>query len=374
MRSWAARLCSIALLLLIAGTAIVLESRSVVAIEPSAEVMAALGTYTATVKDQYGQPTAHAKFVVRDGALHGSTYEIIAQGHTDANGNVVFSLDPELRYCVQIYYRELDSQEFWWYGYILPNTWSSGDNVVYERNNPWLDTVTTPASSVLPGTPQDIVVTVDHGLTDTNFGLRLKVTMWVDDDGQEPYLYQAASEVQTLSDGYQPFHLPFTPDAPGHYQIRIRLDRQWESDDWGVADEGGWNWVLDADAPTPTPTITPTAVPVTCTVEGRAYEDYNHNEIWDAYDRPLVGWEVGLFRTDGDQVDQTLTDVDGRYHFAVSSSGSYRVRLAAIPWGFRYIGPEREIVYEQNRVYRDVDLMVWTWYCNLPLLLGSERP
>ncbi len=338
--------------------------------------------FTVRVEDQSGLPTPNATLIVRDGV----TYQVIANPETNAQGIASLNLDPARWYVVLVYYPDRGSRETWWYGYILPKDWSPSPYKVMRRNNPWIGTVTMPVGPWPVGQAQSVEVTIAHALTMTNYDLKIRVGIWVDDDGQEPYLYETMSDVQSFYDGISPFHVSYTPQLPGHYRVRFRIDRQFEGNDWEVSDEGGWEWSLDVGdptpthTPTPTSTLTPTTTPVpsetpplsVCTLEGVVFEDADYDSVLAARDRRLPGIEVVLTTLSGQEVDNQISGLEGRYRFTVAEAGNYHVQLGHVPTGYRHTALVYAKHCEPGIAHQHLDFPLWRWYCSLPVLLRSE--
>lgn len=369
-------LCIIVILLTLLG-----PGASATAQAPSAARLAA-APFTVRVEDQDGLPTPNATLIVRDG----ETYKVVANPKTNAEGLVFLNLDPAHWYVVLVYYTDRGSRETWWYGYILPKDWNPSPLKVMRRNNPWLDTIIMPANPWPVGQAASVQVTIDHALTTTNYDLKLRVGMWVDDDGQEPYLYETLSDVQSFYDGILPFYVTYTPVTPGHYLVRFRVDRQFEGNDWEVSDEGGWEWSLDVGQPSPTHTTTPTYTPTptitpvpsatptlaVCILQGTVFQDMDYDSVLADRDQPLPGIEVLLETASGQRVDNQISGVQGRYSFSVSTEGDYHIRLGHVPTGYR----RTELVFakycEPGIVHQRLDFPLWRWYCRLPVIVRSE--
>lgn len=349
------------------------------AAQPTGPALLATSAFTVRVEDQDGLPTANASVVVRDGV----SYAVIANSKTNVDGIVTLSLDSARWYVVLVYYSDRGTRETWWYGYILPKDWSPSPHKVMRRNNPWIGTITMPSAPWPIGQEQTVEVTIGHALTTTNYDLKIRVGMWVDDDGQEPYLYETLSDVQSFYNGITPFHVSYTPDAPGHYLVRYRVDRQFEGNDWEVSDEGGWEWSLDVgeaaptDTPTPTATLTPTMTPVpsatatlaVCVIEGAVYEDLDYDSVLAAQDRSLPGIEVLLTTLSDQPVESQISGLEGRYRFTLSAKGDYRVKLGRVPPGYRHATLAYAKHCEPGMVHQHLDFPLWRWYCRLPALL-----
>jgi hypothetical protein len=335
--------------------------------------------FTVRVEDQEGAPTAGATLIVRDGV----TYKVVANPKTNAEGIALLGLDSTRWYVVLVYYTDRGSRETWWYGYILAEDWNPTPLKVMRRTDPWIGTVTLagepwPGGQALPvGQEQSVEVTIDHGLATTHYDLKIRVGMWVDDDGELPYLYETMSDVQSFHDGITPFHVSYMPDTSGHYMVRFRVDRQFENNDWEISDEGGWEWSVDVTEPTsmytatPTATLTPSATPTlaTCIVEGVVFEDMAYNNVLDVGDRPLPGVEVLLTTLSGQRADNQISGVEGRYRFTISTPGDYRVQLGYVPVGYRHAGWVYTKSCEPGIVHENLDFPLWRWYCRLPVLV-----
>ncbi len=341
--------------------------------------------FTVRVEDQDSLATANATLIVRDG----ETYKVVANPKTNADGIAWLTLDPAHWYVVLVYYTDRGSRETWWYGYILPKDWSPNPYKVMRRNNPWIDTVALPAAPWPIGQAQSVEVTIDHGLTTTNYDLKIRVEMWVDDDGQSPYLYETMSDVQSFYDGITPFQVSYTPEEQGHYVVRLRIDRQFEGNDWEASDEGGWEWSLDVGEPTPEVTATPTTTPTpsvtpvpaespmpsvtptlaTCIIEGVVFEDLDYDSVLDANDRSLSGIEVLLTQPSGQQANNQISGLEGRYRFVVSTPGGYRITLGHVPPGYRHTALAYTKYCEPGIVHQHLDFPLWRWQCRLPVLV-----
>jgi len=302
--------------------------------------------FTITVTDQHNQPTAGATVAIR----RRSDYAVVGVQTTNRWGCTTFSLDPATRYIIWAYYNDRGSNELWYYGYVEPADWTPTPARTLRRVSPWLNQVTLPPNASV-GAAQTITVTIAHGYPVTNFDLRLRVRIWVDDDGQAPYLYEATSPTQVFVEGIEPFTLPYTPTAPGRYRVRLLLERDWEGQGWEPTDEGGWQWQFDVTAPATTPTImptptatpTPSSTPALFAISGVVFRDTDHDAIYHAPDLPLAGVAVALRDGDGATLTRQQTGADGLYRFEQVIAGHYQVALDAIPPGYVYDGEVHQV-------------------------------
>ncbi len=302
--------------------------------------------FTITVTDQYDKATPNATVAIR----RRDDYAVVGVQTTNRWGCTTFSLDPAMRYIVWAYYNDNGSNELWYYGYIEPADWSPTPARTLPRVSPWLNVVIAPADATV-GESWDVVATIAHGYPVTNFDLRLRLRMWVDDDGQAPYLYETTSPTQIFSEGIEPFNLSYTPEVAGHYMMRLLLERNWEGQGWEPTDEGGWQWSFDVVAPATTPTATPTltsaptptSTPVLCTISGIVFRDSNHDGLYEATDPPVSGVEVVLRDGGGATLGRRLTGIDGAYRFEQVTTGHYQVALDAVPAGYDYTRKVQEL-------------------------------
>ena len=315
--------------------------------------------FTITVKDHDGTVEPGARITIRDG----ETYDLLYQVYTDAYGQATVDLTDWAWYVVTVVATDYGVEEFWYYNYILPADWNDGSGKVMQRKDPWLDIVSLPPAPVPAGDEQDFVVTIDHNHEATNYGLKIWVLVWVDDDGEEPYLYAGVSAMQTFFGGLQPFHLSYTPPAPGDYLVRFRIDRQWEEGQRYVADEGGWTWQLQVVESGPTPTPEP------CRVAGRVYEDLDRDGSFGGLDAPVAGAEVLLCDAWGVVVYRQFSDDIGQYVFDDLAPGSYIVGLGTVPGVFQRRDGPFELDCRAGQQYSGVDFRLLAWYVRLPCIM-----
>jgi hypothetical protein len=244
--------------------------------EPSA-----LRWFTIQVNDQFGQPTLGAQVTIRDKSAYQDAHRYV----TDITGCVAVRLNPASWYVVEINYSEFGSSEFWCYGYVQEQDWSSGPSKIFRRQDPWLDQVEFLGNEHILYEPIQVQIAVTHAYPKMNYDLRVRVRMLVDDNEQTPYLDEQLSDVQVFRDGLEPFTLSYTPADPGDLHIRLQIERKWEENAWVMADDGGWQWMVIVAAPStstpeptstripqptiPQPTIPPSASPTSTSESGR---------------------------------------------------------------------------------------------------------
>ncbi|MFH1085752.1 MAG: SdrD B-like domain-containing protein [Chloroflexota bacterium] len=327
-------------------------------------------TYTITVKDQFGVRTPGVTVMARcynPNDLH------TVQGVTNALGEVYLQLDPQRRYSCSVYYRDGETTEYWRYDYVYERICTTYDcrnndwnppRQTYQRRDPWISGVTLPAEPVPVGQPIRLVATVGHGFPlDKSFGLFLRAYLWVDDDGQPPYLFQALSPDQAYVRGYQPFQFSYTPAAAGSYTMRVLLERKWEGDEqgWLGSDEGGWSWSL-------------TVAPEPCSIAGRVFGDLNRDGAYQWSDTYVAGAQVLLYDDEGVEVAQELTDGLGHYRFSELAPGLHLVALGQVPDGLAYDGRHYEQECAGGASYEGFDFPLGLWYLGLPLVYVAQAP
>ncbi|MGI6721877.1 MAG: Cna B-type domain-containing protein [Anaerovoracaceae bacterium] len=75
-----------------------------------------------------------------------------------------------------------------------------------------------------------------------------------------------------------------------------------------------------------------TAIPLSrYKVDGTIYRDYNYDGSLSQEEQTLKGVTVGLYNSDGQQVDKTTTDENGYYSFSVDKRGQYTVKVLDKP-------------------------------------------
>lgn len=353
---------SLAVLLLLTTTGIEASSQAPPRTSPSGE------PFTMTVKDQHGSITPGARITVRDG----ETYAVAGQATTDSAGQAVFYLNPVWWYVVTLFYEDFCSNEMWWYGYILPQDWYPTPGAVFQRREPWLQSVAVPTEPCSIGQPQQLEVVIDHGYPAMNYDLRVRVRMWLDDDGELPYLYEAISDTQVFYEGLSPFHFLYTPTLPGTYLLRFQVDRNWEGNGWLVADDGGWEWHLDVASGTPMATVSPeptvTSTPVACRITGTVYEDLNRDGARDLPDPPVRGAHVLLCDPLGDVLSQGLTGQDGGYYLEALGGRDYVVKLGPIPRGYGHTDLSYDVSCANGETHDLLDFPLLVWRLRLPLI------
>lgn len=391
-RRWSI-LCSLVILLAWLG---IVPQPVAQSIAPSTNVsgLSPRSAFTVIVEDQDGRRTPGARITVRDP----ETYVMVGQETTDENGSALFSLDRTAWYVVTIGYREFGSDEMWSYGYILPEDWSPSPQKVVRRQEPWIEAAHLPADPWLPHQPRDIIVDVTHGYPNTNYQLEVRVHLWVDDDGETPYLYQTISQVQSFYDGpLQPYHLAYTPTLPGRYVMRLYVERRFSDYQhpdlpWRLADEGGWQWSLDiagsAPSPTPSPRVTvppsptptvaftPTPTPCACSISGMVFEDQDHDGVRDADDPPVPGVALTLSNLEGTPLAEERTDNTGRYAFVGLPCSRYTVQLGDMATRYPYLSASWpasscHISCDEGQIFDSIDWPLVFWRLRLPLILQT---
>jgi hypothetical protein len=92
---------------------------------------------------------------------------------------------------------------------------------------------------------------------------------------------------------------------------------------------------MEATAPTVGPPPTIASRPARFAVGDRIWRDMNRSGVQDPSEPPAAEVSVQLVGLDGEIVDSTVSDASGRYLFDDLPAGSYRVRFAGVPSGFR---------------------------------------
>jgi len=231
---------------------------------------ALLRSFTIKVVDQFGYARSDAVVAIRDKADYGSAHRYT----TDDTGCIRVNLDPTHWYVVEITYSEFGSGEYWAYGYVQDSDWSSGALKVFQRKEPWIDQVTVTQDHVIPGQLVQALVDIDHGYTQMDFDLQVRVRMLIDDDLQQPWIDDQVSDIQIFYDGLEPFDLSYVPHDARPLNVRFQVERKYEQNDWIIADDSGWQWAVIVDPPptvipeltntptrSPEPTIPPTIHP-----------------------------------------------------------------------------------------------------------------
>lgn len=317
-------------------------------------------SFTVTVQDHDGTPKEDATVTIRDG----ETYELLYQVHTNAYGQATVTLTDWAWYVVTATAPDHGVQEFWYYNYVLPDDWNDGPSKILRRKDPWIDTVTLPAEPVPVGEPMTATLTIDHDHDATNYDLKVKVSMIVDDDGQEPYLYQVSADTQNFFMGIEPFEMVYTPDQAGDYQVRFVIERQFEENPWYVADEGGWEWSLRAGQVEPTPT------PVPCSLGGTVFVDGNRDGTRSVGEAGVADAQVHLCTATGDVLQTEYSGADGGYVFDGLPPGDYLIGLGRLfedcVRGVSVI----PVVAQAGEIREDLDFGVWSeWRVGLPCVI-----
>jgi len=316
--------------------------------------------FTVTVQDHDGTPKEDATVTIRDG----QTYELLYQVHTNANGQATVTLTDWAWYVVTATAPDHGAQEFWYYNYILPNDWNDGPGKILRRKDPWIDTVTLPTEPVPVGQPMTATLTIDHDHDATNYDLKVKVTMFVDDDGEEPYLCQVTADTQNFFGGIEPFAMGYAPEQAGDYQVRFVVERQFEQNPWYVADEGGWEWSLRAGQVEPTPT------PLPCSLGGTVFVDGDRDGARSAGEAGLADAQVHLCTASGAVLQTGASGADGRYLFDGLAPGEYLLGLGRLPEGYSRGLSVIPVVSQAGETHTDLDFWVWSdWRVGLPCII-----
>jgi hypothetical protein len=206
------------------------------------------------------------------------------------------------------------------------------------------------------GSSQAISLTVGHDYDQTSFDLRLRARLWVDDDGEAPYLYEDVSDTQYLYKGFSPFRFHYTPTVSGGHLVRAMLERKFESNNWVLVDEGGWQWHFQAASNTPTPTAEPTVPPQPCALSGTVFVDWNGDGEKGASEPAMSDVKVVLSTPENVILGNQWTDSAGCYTFEVTRGADYVVTLGTVAPPYRDGGVRHTVSCEGGQVWDDLDL------------------
>jgi hypothetical protein len=319
---------------------------------------AALSYFYLYVKDEKAVPRPDAWVVIRY-RFGPHIWQRVAAGKTEADGCVVFQLDPAEDYVVLVYYNDAGMEETWAYGYIGKQDWGGAEKTFF-RNRPWVNEVDMGTSPWIVGESQDITLKIAHGYRDTDYDFEVKVAMTVDDDGEAPYLSDLTSDTQVFYTGIQPFHFAYTPTSEGRFLVRFVIYTKFEANDWEISDNGDWHWQIDAIKKTDAP----------ASVRGQVYQDMNHDQAYTPGEPPVRG--VQLVLAQGSVVvGETATNDQGRYEFSIPA-GSYQLSIRHAPYGYQVPG-KQDMTCAAGQV-QSLDWALEKWYCFVPTLLASYKP
>lgn len=95
------------------------------------------------------------------------------------------------------------------------------------------------------------------------------------------------------------------------------------------------------------------------TVDGTVYRDYNYDASLSKAEQTLKGITVGLFNNSGQKVDETQTDANGYYKFAVDKRGTYIVRVLKKPSDLYFHGTVKDTdgLFPQSTISTDPKLV-----------------